>query len=237
MSSEGKTGTREILIFLAGLVIAGVAVFMVLRGGDEPAPSPSDQETAAQTDESEQTAAPETSDEPAPSQEATEAAPEPAPVVPVENEPDEPAPTSDGGLTPDAELVAVPSDEGDPRAVAAAYIAGSRSIDYRVAPGSWLEEADYLTPEFAAQLQDSQDVTADEWDQDFIDRQFIMGVEEVQVKLDETDDVAGALVLVQWKSYVMEKDKTDSRGAEQAVWVIVEDVDGQWLVSGEGHSH
>lgn len=242
MSSAAGTGRgREVLIFLVGLVVAAVAVFLVVRTNQ------ADQETTTaptvtSTDEAAQTAEPDPADDPEPTQAEDEgadggdSAPQP-PAQPVTDEHDHEPAAPIPGLELDTVLVDVPNEKNDPRTVAAAYIEGSRSLDYRNAPGAWLDEADYLAEEFAAQLQASHDVTSGEWDQDFIDRRFIMDVEDVQVKLSETDETAGALVYVQWSTYVLEKGETASRGDAQGAWVIVDNVDGQWLVSGEGHEH
>lgn len=241
-----KTGPKEIGILVLGLALFGLAMFYVIRGGagnEESAPSTPttvDEVTATEVDE-----ATETSTEPSVAEPTTTGdepvepvtGDEPAPTTPADQEPVEPTTEDEAGLTPDDSLIEVPDDPEDPRAIAAAYVTDSRTMDYRVGPNVWIEDADYLSDELAETLGAGTDLIDAQWEDDYAERQFIQEVENIRVKLEDSGDPALAMVFVQWNTYTMQRDSIDTRGSDQAILVIMEDIDGRWQVTGEGYPH
>lgn len=236
MSSSNSFGAREVVIFIVGLAVAVVAAVLVFTSdNDETTAAPTSPEQVEETEEptTDQTPAPITAP---PGSDVEQDGPDPdspAPADPADTQ----APEEVSQHRPDLDLREVPDDETDPRAVAARYVTDSRSIHFEVPPNAWVDEADYLTDTFAEQLGAGTDLIVAQWEDGYIEDQFVQRVENVQVRLEESDDQGYAFVFVQWNTYTMQQGTTDSRGSAQAVVVILEDQDGQWLVMGEGLPH
>lgn len=232
---SGQAGSDRtlgaVLLFVGGLLVLGAALYVTVFGGRGEAsspdqvvataePGPAGQEPTGPLDDGTTAAT-----TPEPAETATEA---------VTVEPVGPTTTPRPKAPPElpTDFHEPPDDEAHPESIAARYVQASAAVDYRVEPGEWLVDADYLSQDYAEQL--AATFTGDRgWDE-LVEARFRSVPGEVLVATYLEDDTSIS-VLARWSSSVFTDGQKVHSGTEQGSLVMLELFDGEWKVTGESH--
>lgn len=225
-------------LLIGAVVVAVVLVFVVLlqaRGEQVPAAAP-----ATTQDLSGSSAEPlEPTTPPGPDTVADpgDGAQGPAPTSPA------PPSTGPGTAPPLGEqstattagrLVATDAELADPDSPvywAARYVMDAKSVDYRIEPGAWVEEAEYLTDGYREYLESIP--ASDRGWEEVEEAQYRSFVRDPVVSLEEGGSQDRVFAVVTWDVEVLrtEQRPTIDPGAGSLVELVRQD--GTWLVAGE----